>query len=92
MRPGTQWLCSAEVHILEGLLVLIDGAPGSVVLFLLGFLSGLLAGSKPFIHWRRDIQVLAGLVGLRSGFAFVAASHFVLITVTLPVPDGRRWR
>lgn len=36
--------CSAEVHIGEGFLVLVDGAPGSVVLLLLRFLGGLLGG------------------------------------------------
>lgn len=40
--------CSAEVHIVKSLFVFVDGAPGSIVLLLLGFFDGLLGGRSHF--------------------------------------------
>lgn len=67
---------SAEVHICEVLLVLVDGAPRSIVLLLLLFLGWLLAGlSRRFVHRSSDVQVLARVVSLRGGLAFVTTGH-----------------
>ena len=68
--------CSAEVHFCESFPVLIDWAPGAVILLLLWLLHWLLGSLVDrFLHWSSHIVRLAGVVSLAGGFAFVSAGH-----------------
>lgn len=65
------------MHVGESLLVLVDGAPSSVVFLLLRLLGCLVLRRlvHGFLQRSRNVERLAGVVSLAGGFAFVSAGH-----------------
>ena len=68
---------SAEVHLGESFLVLVNRTPGSVVFLLLLFLRGLIRcwNRCRLLHRSRHVERLARVVGLAGSFALVSAGH-----------------